>query len=63
MHRRLVCDWLGLPWLLLAAFHASLAGQPGSVIGYALQVGPVAMPVSDMDRSVRSTPASLRSGK
>src|SRR5271157_3432535 len=50
--RRLVFRRLGLAWLLLAAFQASLAGQLGSASGHALQVGPVAMTVSDMDKSV-----------
>ena len=52
MLRRLVFRNLGLAWLLFAAFQASLANQPGSASGHALQVGPVAMTVSDMDRSV-----------
>src|SRR5271166_5020226 len=50
--RRLVFRRLGLAWLLLAAFQASLASQLGSASGHALQVGPVAMTVSDMDKSV-----------
>jgi len=50
--RRPVFRNLGLAWLLLAAFQASLAGQLGSASGHALQVGPVVMTVSDMDRSV-----------
>src|SRR5208337_3046870 len=50
--RRLVFRRLGLVWLLLAAFQASLAGQLGSARGHALQVGPVVMTVSDMDKSV-----------
>ncbi|HVO80208.1 MAG TPA: VOC family protein [Terriglobales bacterium] len=52
MLRRLVFRWLGLAWLFFAAFQASLAGQVGSASGHVLQVGPVAMTVSDMDRSV-----------
>ena len=52
MLRRLVFRRLGLAWLLLAAFQASLAGQVGSAGGHVLQVGPVAMTVSDMDSSV-----------
>ena len=52
MLRRLVFRRLGLAWLLFAAFQVSLAGQPGSASGHALQVGPVVMTVSDMDRSV-----------
>jgi len=50
--RRPVFRNLGLAWLLLAAFQASLAGQLGSASGHALRVGPVVMTVSDMDRSV-----------
>src|SRR5271167_4932131 len=50
--RRLVFRRLGLAWLLLAAFQVSLAGQLGSASGHALQVGPVAMTVSDVDKSV-----------
>lgn len=52
MLRRLVLRNLGLAWLLFAAFQASLAGQLGPASGHALQVGPVAITVSDMDRSV-----------
>ena len=52
MLRRPVFRNLGLAWLLLAAFQASLAGQLGSASGHALRVGPVVMTVSDMDRSV-----------
>ena len=52
MLRRLAFRRLGLAWLLLAAFQSVLAGQPGSASGHALQVGPVVMTVSDMDRSV-----------
>ena len=52
MLRRLVFRRLGLAWLLLAAFQASLAGQLGSASGHVLQIGPVAMTVSDMDKSV-----------
>src|SRR5271157_4771149 len=43
---------MGLAWLLLAAFQVELAGQTGPAGGHALQVGPVAMTVSDMDKSV-----------
>jgi len=50
--RRLAFRSLVLAWLLFAAFQASLAGQLGSASGHALQVGPVVMTVSDMDRSV-----------
>jgi catechol 2,3-dioxygenase-like lactoylglutathione lyase family enzyme len=52
MLRRLAFRRLGLAWLLLASFQSLLAGQPGSARGHALQVGPVAMTVSDMDKSV-----------
>lgn len=52
MRNRLVFRRLGLAWLLLAAFQPSLAGQLGSASGHALQVGSVAMTVSDMGRSV-----------
>ena len=52
MLRRLVFRRLGLTWLLLAVLQASLGGQLGSASGHALQVGPVAMTVSDMDKSV-----------
>ena len=52
MLRRLVFRRLSLVWLLFAAFQASLAGQLVSASGHALQVGPVAMTVSDMDKSV-----------
>ena len=52
MLRRLVFRRLGLAWLLLAAFQIALAGQTRPASGHALQVGPVAMTVSDMDRSV-----------
>jgi catechol 2,3-dioxygenase-like lactoylglutathione lyase family enzyme len=52
MFRRLALRGLGLAWLLLAAFQSVLAGQPGPTRGHALQVGPVVMTVSDMDRSV-----------
>lgn len=52
MLRRLIFQRLGLAGLLLAAFQASLVGQLGSASGHTLQVGPVAMTVSDMDRSV-----------
>ena len=41
---------LGPAYLLVAVFQASLLGQ--SAGGHALQVGPVVMTVSDMDRSV-----------
>jgi len=50
--RRFVFRNLGLAWLLFAALQASLAGQPRPTSGHALQVGPVVMTVSDMDRSV-----------
>ena len=52
MLRRLVFRRLALSWLLFAAFQASLAGQLVSASGHALQVGPVVMTVSDMDKSV-----------
>ena len=52
MLRRLVFRRLGLAWLLCAAFQASLASQLVSASGHALQVGPVVMTVSDMDKSV-----------
>ena len=52
MFRRLAFRNLGLAWLLFAVFQAALAGQLGSASGHALQVGPVAITVSDMDRSV-----------
>ena len=52
MVRRFAFRRLGLAWLLLAAFQSLLVGQMGSARGHALQVGPVVMTVSDMDRSV-----------
>ena len=52
MHRRIAFRRLGLACLLFAAFQFSLAGQTGPARGHALQVGPVVMTVSDMDRSV-----------
>ena len=52
MLHKFVFRRLVLAWLLFTAFHTSLAGQLGSASGPALQVGPVAMTVSDMDRSV-----------
>ena len=52
MLRRFVFRRLGLAWLLFAAFQASLAGQLGAASGHALEVGPVAMTISDMDKSV-----------
>jgi len=39
-------------WLLLAVLRVSLVGQVASSSGHALQVGPVVMTVSDMNRSV-----------
>ena len=52
MLRSLIFRRLGLAWLLFAALQASPAGQPRPTTGHALQVGTVAMTVSDMDRSV-----------
>ena len=52
MLRRPAFRRLGLAWLLLAAFQSVLVGQPGSARGHALQVGPVVMTVTDMNRSV-----------
>jgi len=50
--RRFAFRRLGMAWLLLVAFQSVLVGQPGSPRAHALQVGPVVMTVSDMDRSV-----------
>jgi catechol 2,3-dioxygenase-like lactoylglutathione lyase family enzyme len=43
---------LGLAYLLLALLQISALGQLSAAWGHALQVGPVVMTVSDMDRSV-----------
>ena len=41
-----------MAWLLLVACQASVFGQLATSSGHALQVGPVVMTVSDMNRSV-----------
>ena len=50
---------LGLAWLLIAALQVALAGQAQPASGRALQVGPVAITVSDMDKSVKFYTAVL----
>ena len=43
---------LSLAWLLLVACQGSVFGQLATSSGHALQIGPVVMTVSDMNRSV-----------
>ena len=52
MLRNWIFRRLSLAWLLLVACQASVFGQSATSSGHALQIGPVVMTVSDMNRSV-----------